>query len=198
MARRVVKNAPSPRNFSKISRWRSAIERPRRAGIRHSAALVGRLHAAVGRCNPPRDAAPKLIENRKLANAPRDQLELLAILPIERVLHSGQLEEKLLEAVVEQHRGRDSLIGIDAEERKRRAKSPVALQQFGRDVAEPVESIPEGLKIAAEIAVEKRSQLPQIRPDELLGKNQNVILQQTEKLQRALFFAVEDRRRSVR
>ncbi len=81
----------------------SEIERPGRVGVGDTAPLVGGLHASIRRHHHPGDPATQLIENCEFADAPRDELELLAIFAIERVLDRRQLEEKFLETAVEQN-----------------------------------------------------------------------------------------------
>ena len=171
------------------------VERPRRARVVRGRPLVGRHHLAVGCRVHPDDGAAQLIEHRELANAPRDQLELLAILAIDRVLHDRVIEEERLEERIEQKRDGDSLIVGTAEERKRGSERSISLQELGRRAAQLLERVAKGLEIAAQISVDERPQLPQIGPDELLGQNQDVVLQQPEELQRALLVAVEDRGR---
>ena len=172
------------------------VEWPRRSRIGRAAAPIGGGDLAISRARHPHDAATQLIEHGELAQAPRNQLELFAILAIDGVLYLLRFEQDRLESTVEQQRKRDSLIGIRAKQRKRRAECLVAIQEIDGDLAQSLHRVAELLKVAPQMSGNERPQLPQVWPNELLRENQDVVLQQTEELQAALLFAVEHIRRA--
>ena len=118
------------------------VERARGARILHGRPLVRGDHLSVRRGIHPDDGSPQLGEHAEFAHAPPDQLQLLAILAVERVLHGGMIEEERLELRIEKHGRGDSLVD-GAEEWERGGERPVALQQLHRYVAEFVEAIAE-------------------------------------------------------
>ena len=168
------------------------IHRARRPRIRRGA-LVGGDDLLVRRHGHHRDAAPQLIEDGELAQTPGDELELFAVFARHRRLNRVLVEQEVLKPSVEQQRHRNGLIVVRKKQRQRGAEGPVALQQVDGDLTHPLDGVAERLEVASQISVHERPQLAQIRPDELLGENQNVVGEQPEKLQSALFFAIENR-----
>ena len=160
------------------------IHRPRRARVGHGRAAVGGDDLSVRQRGHPVDAAAQLIEHGELADAPGDELELLALLARHGVAGRRVLEEKRLEARVEQQRQRDAAvaIGIDAEQRQRGAEGPFLLEQFRSDRTQALEGVAEALEVAPQIAGDEVAQLAQVGADELLGENEDVVLQQPEEL----------------
>ena len=61
-------------------------------------------------------------------------------------------------------------------------------------MVKPVEPVAELLEIAMQVTGHERAKLAQVGTDELLGEDQNVVLEKTEELQTALFLAVQNRR----
>ena len=118
------------------------VERARGARILHGRPLVRGDNLSVRRGIHPDDGSPQLGEHAEFAHAPADQLQLLAILAVERVLHGGMIEEERLELWIEKHGRGDSLVD-GAEEWERGGERPVALQKLHRYVSEFVEAIAE-------------------------------------------------------
>src|SRR4029077_8855392 len=102
------------------------------------------------------------------------------------VLHRRHVEEERLEARIEQQRRGDPLFRAGAEERQRGAERRVVLLEIAHDRAQALEAVAERLEVAPQVAGEERTKLAEVGADELIGQDQDVVLEQAEEAERAL------------